>query len=66
MAEPRAQDVCLKSESWVADTPVVNDNSKNVFQTRFVYSSKVNPRQIDALLAIKVKKSLRVAKVTQM
>ena len=58
MAEPRVQDVCSKSEVWVVDTPVINDNCKKVFQTRFVYSSKVNPifMHIDALLASKVRK----------
>ena len=41
--KPVHTDVCL------------SDNSKNVYSTRFVYSSKVNPRQIDALMAKKSK-----------
>ena len=41
--EPVYTDVCLP------------DSSKNVYSTRFVYSSKVNPTQIDALMAKKSK-----------
>ena len=40
---------------YKTDVCVSDDSSKNVYHTRFVYSSKVNPRQIDALMPKKSK-----------
>ena len=54
MAELTAQHVACKNKPCMADVALSNDSSK-VYQTRFIYSSSVNPRQIDALMARKLK-----------
>ena len=54
MAELTAQSVACKNESCMADVVLSNDSSK-VYQTRFIYSSSVNPMQIDPLMARKLK-----------
>ena len=51
MAEPGAQNGACKNKVCVANTALCDDSSTTVFKTRLVYSSSVNPRQVDSLLA---------------
>ena len=54
-ADIRAQEVTCKEKICTTDACLPDNSSNNVYLTRFVYSSKVNPRQVDALMAKKSK-----------
>ena len=56
MAGPVAQSRSCKNKVCVPNIAMCDDSSTTVFKTRFVYSSSVNQRQVDALMAKKSKK----------
>ena len=54
-ADVKAQEVTCREKNCTTDACLPDNSSNNAYFTRFIYSSKVNPRQVDALMAKKSK-----------
>ena len=64
-ADVKAQEVTCKEKTCTTDACLPDNSSNNVYFTRFIYSSKVNPRQVDALMAKKSKNVKNCKHVSQ-